>query len=107
MPKSFKEKVREERERLNLSLEELGERIGSSKSYMWELENKDSSRPSADKVFKLAEVFDVTPEYLMDDTGRIKREAEELDKAFFSKFQKLRPENKKMIRRFLDSLDEK
>ena len=105
MPKSFKEKVKEERERINLSLEELGERIGSSKSYMWELENKDSSRPSADKVFKLAEVFHVTPEYLMDETGRIRREAEQLDKVFFSKFQKLKPENKELLKRFMDSLD--
>lgn len=106
MPKTFKEKVREERERLNLSLEDLGDRIGSSKSYMWELENKDSARPSADKVFKLAEVFDVSPEYLLDETGRIKREAEQFDRVFFSRFQKLRPENKKILKRFMDSLDE-
>lgn len=105
MPKSFNEKVREERERLNLSLEELGERVGSSKSYMWELENKDSSRPSAEKVFRLAEVFDVTAEYLMDDTGRVKREAEQRDRVFFSKFQKLRPESKEMLKRVMDSLD--
>ena len=106
MPKTFGEKVREERERLDLSLEKLGERIGSAKSYMWELENKDSVRPSADKVFKLAEVLGVSPEYLMDETGRVKREAEQFDKAFFSKFQKLSPENKKYLKRFIDSLDE-
>ncbi len=104
--KSFKEKIREERERSGLSLEQLAERIESSKSYMWELETKDSARPSADKVFKLAEVFGVTPEYLMDDTGRLGREAEQLDRAFFSKFQKLSDDNKNILKRFINSLDD-
>lgn len=106
MPKSFGEKVREERERLKLSLDEIGERVGSTKSYIWELENKDSVRPSADKVFRLAEVFGVAPEYLMDETGRIKRDAEQFDKVFFSKFQKLGLENKKILKRFMDSLED-
>ena len=70
MAKKFSDKVNEERERLQLSLEDLAKRIGSTKSYMWELENRDVSRPSAEKVFKLAEVFGVTAEYLLDDTGR-------------------------------------
>lgn len=106
MAKTFREKVKEERERLGLSLEALGERIGSTKSYMWELENKDSSRPSADKVFKLAEAFGCAPEYLMDDTGKIKREADQPDRVFFSKYQKLRSDHKKLIQRVLDSLDD-
>ncbi len=106
MTKSFREKVREERENLGWTLEELAEKIESKKSYVWELENKPSVRPSADKVFKLAEVFKVSPEYLMDDTGRIKRNVEQLDKAFFSKFQKLDPRHKKVLQRFLDSLDD-
>jgi len=105
MAKTFGEKVREERERLGLSLEALGTEIGSTKSYVWELETKETVRPSADKVFKLAEVFGVTPEYLMDDTGRIKREGDQSDKAFFSKFQKLDLKNKRILKGFLDSLD--
>jgi len=102
VPKKFSEKIREERELAGLSLEELGKLIGSAKSYMWELENRDLSRPSADKVFKLAEVFGVSPDYLLDDTGRMPRNP---DQAFFSKFQKLSPSNKKLLKKFMDSLD--
>ena len=102
MTKSFAEKIREERERLELTLEQLGEKIGSTKSYIWELENKPTTRPSAEKVFKLAEVFGVSAEYLMDDTGKISRE---IEKAFFSKLQKLSDTNKQILRKFINSLD--
>ena len=103
MPKTFQQKIKEERERLDLSLEQLGERIGSAKSYMWELENKESVRPSAEKVFKLANAFGVTPEYLMDDSGRVQRN---VDQAFFSKFQKLSDSKKKFLYKFMDTLDD-
>jgi transcriptional regulator with XRE-family HTH domain len=103
MKKTFADKLKEEREQAGLSLDALAKQIDSAKSYIWELENKESSRPSADKVFKLAEVFNVSPEYLLDETGRIARNP---DRAFFSKFQKLSPEHKKTILKFMDSLDE-
>ena len=103
MKKTFASKLKEERELAKLSLEDLATKIGSAKSYIWELENKESARPSADKVFKLAEVFGVSPEYLMDETGRMQRTA---DRAFFSKFEKLSPGNKKTIMKFMDSLDD-
>lgn len=103
MKKTFAEKLKEEREQAGLSLDELAKRIDSVKSYIWELENKENARPSAEKVFKLAEVFNVSPEYLMDETGRIARNP---DRAFFSKFQKLSADHKKTIMKFMDSLDE-
>lgn len=106
MPKTFQDKVKEERERLGFSLEQLGAKIGSTKGYMWELENKESIRPSAEKVFRLAKEFGCSPEYLMDETGKIKRDAEQQDVAFFSKYQKLKPEHKKLIQGILKQLDD-
>jgi len=103
MVKSFAEKIREERERKGLTLEQVGEKIGSTKSYVWELENKPTIRPSAEKVFKLAELFGVSAEYLIDETGNVSRE---IEKAFFSKFQKLSDRNKRELKRFVDSLDD-
>jgi len=94
--------MREERERLDLSLEELAKKIGSTKSYVWELENRDVSRPSADKIFKLAEVFGVSPQYLLDDTDRVDRNP---DQALIAKFQKLSTENKRILEKFMDSLE--
>ena len=106
MPKTFQEKVKEERERLGLSLEQLGAKIGSTKGYMWELENKESIRPSAEKVFGLAGVFGCSPDYLMDETGKIKRDVEQQDRAFFSKYQKLNADQKKLIQGILKQLDD-
>lgn len=103
MKKTLGAKLREERERTELSLEQVAEKIGSAKSYVWELENKESSRPSADKIFKLAELYAVTPDYLMDETGRVPREP---DRAFFSKFQKLSDKNKEKLMKFMEILDE-
>lgn len=100
---TFAAKLKDERERAGLSLDELARKIDSVKSYIWELENKDNARPSAEKVFKLAEVFNVSPEYLMDETGRIERSP---DRAFFSKFQKLNKKDKNTIMKFMDSLDD-
>jgi transcriptional regulator with XRE-family HTH domain len=100
--KKFSEKMKEERDRLDLSLEELAKQIGSTKSYVWELENRDLSRPSAEKIFKLAEVFGVSPQYLLDDTGRVSRNP---DQALIAKFQKLSDQNKKLLGKFIDSLE--
>lgn len=40
-------------------------RIPSSKCYIWELENKNPPRPSADKVTKIAAALGVTSDYLL------------------------------------------
>ena len=41
-------------------LDQLADATESSKSYMWELENKDDPKPSADKLARIAAVLDVT-----------------------------------------------
>lgn len=96
-------KIRKHREAQGLTLEQLAEKIGTTKSYIWELENKPIARPSADKVFKLAEALAVTAEYLMDD-NRTAPEPSERDAVFFSKFQKLSDPEKEILQRFIDSI---
>ncbi len=44
----------------------LAEQTGSSKSYVWELENKNPPRPSAEKIDRIAKALGVTADYLMD-----------------------------------------
>ncbi|MBS4095791.1 MAG: helix-turn-helix transcriptional regulator, partial [Sulfuricella sp.] len=60
------EKIRAQRKRLKLTLEQLAEKTGSSKSYIWGLENGPAVRPSAEKIARIAEVFGVTVEFLLD-----------------------------------------
>src|ERR1700722_5473805 len=61
------EKIRKIRKDKGLTLEKLGELTESSKSYIWELENKNPPRPSADKIAKIAAVLGVTADYLVDE----------------------------------------
>ena len=64
-------KIKELREQKGYTLEKLAELTDSSKSYIWELENKAPPRPSAEKVSKIAEQLGVTIEYLLDDQANI------------------------------------
>ncbi|MEI9986118.1 MAG: helix-turn-helix transcriptional regulator [Aliidongia sp.] len=62
------DKIRELRRAKGYTLEKLADLAESSKSYIWELENKNPPRPSADKVAKIAAVLGVTADYLIDPT---------------------------------------
>jgi transcriptional regulator with XRE-family HTH domain len=61
-------KIKELRKEKALTLEQLAEKIGSGKSYIWEIENKGVKRPSAEKLAAIAKALDVTTDYLIDDT---------------------------------------
>lgn len=105
MPSILGQKIYELRRARALTLEQLAEATGSSKSYMWEIENKDVARPSAEKLVRVAEVLRVPLEYLTDDE-RLTPTADELDEAFYRRFQRMRPDTKETLRRILDALDE-
>ena len=51
------EKVRTLRKKAGLTLEQFAEQIGASKSSVWELENKEKARPSADRINEVAKVL--------------------------------------------------
>ncbi len=76
-----------------MTLEELGAACDSSKSYMWEIENKIKSRPSAHKLDKIAEALQLPISYFLDDN----QEQPSFDKSeemLLKGFRKL-PKNKK------------
>ncbi len=105
MPTPLGERVRALRQKRGLTLERLAERVGSSKSYIWEIENKDVARPSAEKLAHIATALDTTVEYLLaGDGGRGEENAEDI--AFFRKYRKMDAPAKERLRRILDALDE-
>ena len=57
------EKLHELRKQRGLTLEKLAELAGLSKSYLWELENRESQRPSAEKLTALADALGVAAAY--------------------------------------------
>ena len=105
MPTPLGERVREVRLKRGLTLEALAEQVGSSKSYMWEIENKAVARPSAEKLHLIAVALDTTAEYLLaaDEVT----EVEAADVAFFRKYQKMKPKGKEQLREMLKILDNK
>lgn len=57
-------RLKARRKELGFSLDELGKACKSSKSYIWELENKPELEPSASKVFMMAHALGVSMEWL-------------------------------------------
>lgn len=105
MPTPLGERVREMRRKNNLTLESLAEKVGSSKSYMWEIENKDVARPSAEKLDLIAVALGTTTGYLLAGETQNAAETHE-DQAFFRKYRDLEEPVKRRLRQMLDILDE-
>jgi transcriptional regulator with XRE-family HTH domain len=97
------DKIRDLRKAKGYTLDKLAELAESSKSYIWELENKNPPRPSADKVAKIAAVLGVTADYLIDTTEKVGVE-DATDNAFFRKYRKMDSATKDKIRRMADLL---
>lgn len=93
------EKIRELRKAKGYTLDKLAELSESSKSYIWELENKDPPRPSADKITKIAVALGVTPDYLMTEEVAVE---DATDTAFYRKYRSLDAGTKEKIRKMLD-----
>jgi transcriptional regulator with XRE-family HTH domain len=99
------DKIRQLRKKKGYTLEKLAELTESSKSYVWELENKYPPRPSADKLSRIAAALGVTAEYLLDREGDVTA-ADAADQAFYRKFRRMDPEVKDRIRRMIDVWDD-
>lgn len=98
-------KIKKLRNDKGLTLDKLAELSESSKSYVWELENKEPPRPSAEKLSKIASALGVTIEYLMDRESRV-TEADAIDEMFFRKYQNMDQDVKDKVRKMVDLWDD-
>ncbi|WP_235075751.1 helix-turn-helix domain-containing protein [Asticcacaulis sp. AC460] len=98
----FGHRIKELRTKKGLTLDQLAEATASSKSYIWELENKNPPRPSAEKLSIIAESLGVTVDYLFGRLDQSLAEAE--DKAFFREYSALPVETKQAIRQLAKNL---
>lgn len=105
MPSLLGTKINELRRAKGLTLEQLAQASDSSKSYMWEIENKEVARPSAEKLDRIAEALGVTAVFLIDASQSRPTEAV-ADSAFFRKYEKADPDVKAKLKRILDVLDD-
>jgi len=75
---SLAKRIRDERERAGLTLDQLAEKAAVSKTYLWELEHdtKNVKKPSADVLLRIAQALSTTiadllslPSVRVDDTN--------------------------------------
>ena|ERR1700734_487258 len=103
MPNTLGEKIRKLRKEKGYTLDKLAEVTESSKSYIWELENKNPPRPSADKVSRIAEALGVTSDFLSDDAETTPTE-EVRDAHFYRQYRRLPTPTKDKLRKMMEIL---
>lgn len=94
------EKIRRLRKEKGFTLDKLAELTESSKSYIWELENKNPPRPSAEKLAKIAEKLGTTIDFLLDEGEGVSQE-EAADAQFYRQYRKMDSATKDKIRRMV------
>lgn len=98
---SVSERLKIARKERGLTLQKLADLAGTSKSYIWELENKNPPRTSARKLTSIATALGVTPVWLMHEAESLE-DAE--DAAFYQEYLKLDEREKKKVRAMLKIL---
>lgn len=101
MEQNFGTRIKALRTKAKLTLDQLAKLTGSSKSYIWELENKNPPRPSAEKMAEIARALQVTTDYLLGNEDEDVAE----DKAFFRKYSKMPEETRRQIRAIAATLN--
>ena len=97
------ERIRSLRKEKGYTLEQLAQATGSSKSYIWELENKAPPRPSAEKLARIAEVLSTTVDALIGTRIASPDELQPEDMAFFRKYAAKSDAERAQVRRMLDA----
>lgn len=96
-------KIKALRDQKGYTLDRLAELAESSKSYIWELENKNPPRPSAQKLSKIANALGVAMDYFIDDEVT---EEDAADRMFYRNYQKKDAATKKKIRKMIEAWDD-
>ncbi len=105
MTNTLGDKIRKLRKDKGLTLDKLAELSGSSKSYIWELENKNPPRPSADKLTKIAGQLETTLEFLLHEGEDVTQE-DAADARFYRQYRKMDPNTKAKVRQIIKLWDE-
>lgn len=96
------EKIRKCRTGKKMTLDELATQAKLSKSYLWELENRES-QPSAEKLKSIADVLGEDVSFFLDDEIDSPSDANK-DSEFFRNYSKLGAPAKEQLRQILEVL---
>ena len=103
MANKLGEKIKTYRVKNKLTLEQLAALANLSKSYLWELENRESQSPSAEKLQAIADALQLDVSFFVDDNVD-SPETSHRDKEFFRSYSKLGGPEKEKLRLILDVL---
>ncbi len=95
-------KLAARRKARGLTLQALSCQAGLSKSYLWELENRASQRPSAEKLQALADALGVAVTYFLEEDVR-DLETRHVDDAFYRAYLQLEAPAKQQMRLILQT----
>lgn len=98
MATPFGIRLRRLREAKNLTLQQVADAVGCTRSYIWELEKRHGQRPSAERVYLLAKLLGVTVEYLMEDSPHEVPDAKPEDVQFFREYAGMSDADKETYR---------
>lgn len=101
------DRIRELRKDMGLTLDQLASKAECSKSYVWELENRNPPRPSAEKLSAIATVLNTTVDFLIGTPVSSEDDLSDSERVFFRKFRDLSPERQSDLQIMLDMWTEK
>lgn len=102
MANQLGDKLKRLRKDKGFTLESLAKVADVSKSYLWELENREVKSPSAQRLTSIAEQLDVSLEYFLEDDVRQPKE-KHIDDAFFRGYKNLETTEKEQLRKILNT----
>jgi transcriptional regulator with XRE-family HTH domain len=103
---TLREKLKAKRTENGMSLDALAKEAKLSKSYLWELENRESPRPSLDKLQAIAGALNIDVAFFIDESMEDLQE-DLKDRQFFRNYTKLSEDDKERLRAFVDVLKRK
>jgi transcriptional regulator with XRE-family HTH domain len=102
MATSFSLRLRRLRKNASLTMEGLAQAAGISKSYVWELENREVPHLSVKVLVDLAKALGVTTQDLMGDPPPVQASPEDLQ--FFRRYAQMSKTEKDRLRKMVDLL---
>lgn len=97
------QKIKKLRTDNEMTLEQLATEIGSTKSYVWKLENRTPKNPSTTKLKKIAHIFGITLSGLLGENDQLNEQTQDLNQ-LINIYQKFDPEKKLMVKKFIQAL---
>lgn len=104
MTSSFSLRLRRLRKNSSLTMEGLAQAAGISKSYVWELENREVPHLSVKVLVDLAKALGVTTQDLMGEPPPVQASPEDLQ--FFRKYTNMDRADKDRLRKMVDLFDQ-